>query len=86
MSPIKALLSSRKFLLLVLDTVVSLILFFVGKYAKVAFEDVKYIVLALQPVFIVLISAIAYEDGKVIPAQISLEESKEYNKTVHGAG
>ncbi len=62
--PIHALLKSRKFLLLLLDTVVSLTLFFVGKYALDIFEDVKFVIAALQPVFVTLIGAIAYEDGK----------------------
>jgi len=59
-----ALLRSRKFLLLVLDTVVSLILYFVGKYAGPAvFEDVKLMITALQPVFAMVIAAIALEDA-----------------------
>lgn len=60
---IKALLASRKFLLLLLDTVISTALFFVGKYALGAFEDVKFMILALQPIFVMIIFAIAYEDA-----------------------
>jgi hypothetical protein len=66
MNPLAGLLRSRKFWLLVLDTAISLILYFVGKYAPAGvFEDVKVIILALQPVFIVIIGAIAYEDGQL---------------------
>ena len=58
------LLRSRKFLLLVLDVVVSLALYFVGKYAGAgAFEDVKLVITSVQPVFIAIIVAIAVEDG-----------------------
>ena len=60
-----ALLRSRKFMVLILDVVVSLVLFFVGKYAiPSAFEDVKFVVLGLQPVALAVIAGIAYEDGQ----------------------
>jgi hypothetical protein len=58
----KRLLSSSKFWLLVIDTVISLILFFVGKYAPMSLEDVKFIITAIQPVFAIVILAIAGED------------------------
>ncbi len=62
-NPFKALLYSRKFWLLILDTVVSLVLYFVGKYAPLAAEDVKFAILGLQPVFVAIIIAIAWEDS-----------------------
>jgi hypothetical protein len=62
-NPFKGLVLSRKFWLLILDTVISLVLYFVGKYAPVAFEDVKFAILALQPVFVAIIIAIAWEDS-----------------------
>lgn len=64
MKPIYLLARSRKFLLLILDTVVSLSLYFVSQYAPGAAEDVKFLIGAIQPVFIALIGAIAYEDGQ----------------------
>ena len=57
------LLKSSKFWLLVLDTVVSLILFFVGKYAQMAAEDIAILIGTLQPVFVFVIGGIAYEDA-----------------------
>lgn len=58
------LFQSSKFWTLILDLVVSLVLFFVGKYAAPSFfEDVKFIIGAIQPVFLFLIGAIAYEDA-----------------------
>ena len=63
MSPFLLLLRSRKFLLLVLDTAISLILYFVGKYLPVAFEDVELVIGLLQPVFVAIIIAIAIEDA-----------------------
>lgn len=66
MNPWEGLLRSRKFWLLVLDTVISMVLFFVGKYASAdLFDDVKFLIAALQPLFVVIIAAIAYEDGQL---------------------
>ena len=60
-----SLFKSRKFWLMVTDLVVSLTLFFVGKYTSPElFEDIKFVIAALQPVIITVIGAIAYEDGK----------------------
>ena len=59
----KALLRSRKFMALILDVVCSGVLFFVGKYATGSLEDVKFVILGIQPVFLFLIGGIAYEDG-----------------------
>lgn len=66
MSP---LFQSRRFWLLILDTVVSLALYFVGKYGAVGtIEDVKFIIGALQPVFIVLIAAYTVENAPALNA------------------
>ena len=64
MNPARGLFNSRKFWVLMLDTVVSLIAYFVGKYAipSVA-DDVLYFIAALQPVFLALIAGIAAEDS-----------------------
>jgi hypothetical protein len=60
----KRLLFSAKFWTLVLDLVVSSILYFVGKYAGASvFADIKFLIGALQPVFLFVIGAIAYEDA-----------------------
>jgi len=64
MNPVSGLLRSRKFLLLVLDTIISLVLFFVGKYASPNLaEDIKFIIAAYQPVFVAIIVAISVEDA-----------------------
>ena len=60
---LEALLRSRKFLLLLLDTVISLILFFVGRFAPSYEEMVNMLIGTLQPVFVAIIVAIAIEDG-----------------------
>ena len=65
MNPISGLLRSRKFLLLSLDTVIQLILYFVSKYAAPAMaEDIVFVIGVQQPVWVALIAAIAYEDGQ----------------------
>jgi len=71
MNPIRGLFNSRKFYVLLMDTIVSLIIYFVGKYAvpSVA-DDVLFFIGALQPVFLALIGGIAYEDGKAKAAGV----------------
>lgn len=59
----KSLLQSRKFLLLCLDTVVSLILLVAGMYFPQYLDAIKQFVLILQPVFVAIIAGIAYEDA-----------------------
>ena len=65
LSPFKKLLKSRKFLLLVLDTVVSIALFVVSSYVPGYEEAVKFLIGALQPVFVALIIAISVEDAAI---------------------
>jgi hypothetical protein len=66
-NPFLSLLHSRKFWLLILDTSISLILYFIGRYNPGMMEDVKMLIVTFQPVFVVLIGAIAYEDVNRIP-------------------
>ncbi len=64
-----ALLKSRKFLIMVLDVAVSMVLYFVGKYGDPSLlDDLKFTIAALQPVAIAIIAAIAYEDGQAMAA------------------
>lgn len=59
------LLQSAKFWTAIVDVVVSAVLFFVGKYASPSvFEDIQFVIVTIQPVFIIVIGAWAYEDGK----------------------
>jgi hypothetical protein len=53
---------SSRFWTLILDVVVSITLFFVGKYAGAALEDTKFLIVTLQPVFVLLIGAYTAED------------------------
>jgi hypothetical protein len=52
---------TQKFLIMVLDTVISLTLFFVSKNVPNMLEDVKFLIGALQPMFIAIITAVAVE-------------------------
>lgn len=63
MNPIRGLLRSRKFLLLILDTIISTIVFGVGKWAAAATEDVATLIAIYQPVFVAIIVAISVEDA-----------------------
>ena len=62
LSPLAKLLKSRKFLLLLLDTVVSVVVWVVASYFPGSQEAAEFFIKALQPVVIVLIAAIAWED------------------------
>jgi hypothetical protein len=65
MNPFVSLLKSRKFLLAMLDVVVSMATYFITKYAAPALaDDVLFVLGGLQPVFVTIIAAIAYEDGQ----------------------
>ncbi len=62
---------------MLLDTTVSLVLYFSAKYlAAGAVEDIKTVIVALQPVVLVLIGAIAYEDGQAMQARVSAQNEK----------
>ena len=64
MNPFMLLFKSRKFWLLMLDTVVSTVLFFGGKYMGAdMLDNVKFLIAIMQPVFVFLIIAIAMEDA-----------------------
>ena len=63
MTGFKALFESRRFVTALADVVFSTILFFVGKYAvPSAIEDVKFVIVALQPVIALLIAAFTVTD------------------------
>lgn len=79
------LLHSAKFWTAVLDALISLTLFFVGKYAPSFSEDVKILTITLQPIFVVLIASIAYEDGEVTRAAARVEEAKLFNAATSAA-
>jgi len=62
---VMAIFKSRKFWTAMVDVAVVLILYFVGKYGSVSLaEDMTTLIVAIQPVFIMVIGSIAYEDGQ----------------------
>ena len=55
---------SRKFWTAIVDLVVSLVLYFTAKYASPEMaEDVKFLIVSFQPVFLMIVAGIAYEDA-----------------------
>jgi hypothetical protein len=54
--PLRSLLYSRKFLVLMLDTIVSIILHYVGG------SDTEFLIASIQPVAMMIIYAISAED------------------------
>ena len=68
---LQALLSSRKFMVLLLDTVISIALYFGSKYlAGPAFDDVKFLIGALQVPALAVIYAITREDTAALAAGV----------------
>lgn len=64
MNPIKSLFNSRKFLLLLLDTILSGVVLFAGWYVAPEMLDRIIAVIALvQPLFVAVIVGIAVEDA-----------------------
>jgi len=60
---------SRKFLTAALDVGVSLALYFIGKYAAPSLaEDMITVIVAIQPVFVMVIAGIAWEDAAALKA------------------
>lgn len=80
MNPIKVLFDSRKFLLLIFDVVSSLAIYFVGKYAGAAVEDLKFVIMVIQPLWILVVGAIAAQNVAGIKAKADIEEAALYNE------
>ena len=69
MNPIPALFQSRKFCIAMLDVTVSLVTYFVGKYAAPgASADILYVLGGMQPIWIAVIYGITKEDTAAIAA------------------
>ena len=62
MLPFKALFNSRKFWVLVIDTIVSVATYFVGKYLGAEGKDILFLIAALQPIFLMVVNSITRED------------------------
>ena len=68
-NPFLSLLKSRKFWLMILDTVVSGCIYFIPKYtAPEVANDALWFIAALQPVFVTIIGSVAYEDRSRLEA------------------
>lgn len=83
-SPVSALFQSRKFWLTILDLFISLVMFFGAKYLSASlFEDIKFVIAAIQPVFVTIIVAIAVEDSANAKAGVVYIDGQPYRlKTV----
>ncbi len=74
------ILKSRKFWLMVVDVVVSLSTYFIGKYfAPAAAQDILFVIGGLQPVVIAVIVSITVQNVEGIRAQGALNEARAYN-------
>lgn len=62
-----ALFQSRRFWVLVIDLVVSITLYFLGKYGTPsALEDVKFLIASIQPVILLIIAAYTVDTVQTI--------------------
>lgn len=75
------LLQSRRFLTAVLDMVISISLFAVGKYSPNNLDFAKFLIVTIQPVVLIVIAAFTVEDVHNIIA----EKEKEIARILHGA-
>lgn len=80
---------SRRFWLMVLDLVISLILYFVPKYAPGVEADIRFLIIALQIPVTALIIAYTQEDIAKIKGSVEkykqeliLEETKLYHSSI----
>lgn len=77
MNPATSLLKSRKFLLLLLDTVISLTLLVGAWYLpEVTIEEMIKVIGILQPLFIFVIVSITAEDINQVRSEALVEASK----------
>jgi len=60
-----SIFKSRKVRVAILDLVCSVVLYFAGKYAAPGLaDDIHFLIMSFQPVFLLVIGGIAYEDGQ----------------------
>ena len=82
--------TSRKFRVLLYDVVISLVLYFVGRFLPAAAEDIKFLIITIQPVMIAVIAGTAYEDGQANSAAITVNETprapENYDELLKRAG
>lgn len=67
------LLKSRRFVTALLASVVTLVLYFVGKYALGALEDVQMVLNVLMPLALALIAAYTIDDIATIHSRAQVE-------------
>ena len=74
---LQALFRSRKFLILMMDAVIALVLYFVTKYAGPSVtEDIKMVIGVLQLPVVAIIVAISLEDSAAMKAGMFLPDEK----------
>lgn len=75
-NPFIGLLRSRKFWLALLDVLISTALFFIGKYAGAATDDLKFLIAAYQPVIVMVIIGITQEDKAKLEAHAEIQVAR----------
>jgi hypothetical protein len=76
-----SIFKSRKFWIMVCDTVVSLVTYFVGRYLNPeSVKDILFLIGALQPVILLVIASITVQNVAGIKAQADIETSLIYQE------
>ena len=76
MNPFSRLLQSRRFWLAVMDAVISIALYFAAKSGMAAVEDVRFLIVTMQPVVVILIVAFTYEDVQARRSSAEIEKTR----------
>lgn len=79
------LLNSRKFLIMLVDVIVSLITYFTGKYLDAsAAKDILFLIGALQPVVLFVIGFIGIQNVTAMKAQAEVSKAIAYSEATKG--
>lgn len=74
-----SIFSSRKFYIMVVDVVVSLVTYFTGKYLNPeSAKDILFLIGALQPIVLLVVGSIALQNVTAIKAEGNVQEALAY--------
>lgn len=73
------LLQSRKFWIMLIDVIVSLVAYFTGKYTSPeTSKDILFLIGSLQPIILLVVGSITAQNIEGIKAAADVEQAKAY--------
>ena len=73
------LLRSRKFMIMLVDVIVSIAAYFTGKYmSPEASKDILFLIGSLQPIILVVVASITVQNIEGIKATANIEQANVY--------